>query len=217
MRDYIPDPVSEAEWTIAAFLDALEGEAETSPLVRQLRNELDAQYVSYESKYHSWLPDEAARYALRQAVAVLSAYRLCEKVVSKPRLLAILRRCFVEPLREAVRSATARQLDASQDPFAEIVGIAKLRERSVFGGSFQFEQRRDDNQACYLDVVRCLWHSVFVAEGCPELTPIFCAFDNNWIEAIDPDKHGVRFERAVTLGTGGSLCPFHFFRLRRDP
>jgi hypothetical protein len=214
MHDYIPDPVSEAEWTIAAFLDALEAEAATSPLVDQLRNELDAQYACYELKYRDWLPDEAARYALRQSVAVLSAYRLCQKVVSNPTLLAILRRCFVEPLREAVRSATARQLDGAADPFSEIVGVAKLRERLVFGGSFQFERRRDDNHAYYLDVVGCLWHDFFAAEGCAELTAIFCAFDNNWIDAIDPDKHGIRFERAVTLGTGGSLCPFHFFRVR---
>jgi L-2-amino-thiazoline-4-carboxylic acid hydrolase len=214
--DYIPDPASEAEWAITAFLDALAAESTTAPAIGQLRNQLAADFAQQSEQYRDWLTDEAARHALRQGAAVLSAYRLFGEIVPKPTLLRILQSCFVEPLREAVRSATAHALDNAPDPFAEIVGIAKLRERSVFGGGFQFEKRRDDDAACYLDVVRCLWHRFFVAEGCPELTAIFCAFDHNWIDAIDPARHGVSFERAVTLGTGGALCPFHFFRVRRS-
>jgi L-2-amino-thiazoline-4-carboxylic acid hydrolase len=216
MPEYIPDPALEADWAISAFLDALAADPATAPLVAQLRNQLDADFARCAERYHDWLTDVAARHALRQGAAVLSAYRLLGEAVANPTLLSILQRCFVEPLREAVRSATAHGLDNAPDPFAKIVGIAKLRERSVFGSAFQFEKRRDDHSACYLDVVRCLWHRFFVAEGCPELTAIFCAFDNNWIDAIDPARHGVRFERAVTLGTGGSLCPFHFFRVRRS-
>jgi hypothetical protein len=217
MPAYIPDPASESEWTIAAFLEALAAHPATSPLLSQLKDSLDGQFVHYEQKYHHWLPDDGARYALRQGVAVLSAYRLYSRTLSAPTLLAVLRQCFVEPLREAVRSATARALNGARDPFAEIVAIAKLRERSVFGGGFQFEKSRDDDRACYMDVVRCLWHRFFAAEAYPELTAIFCAFDNNWIEAIDPNQHGVRFERATTLGTGGHLCPFHFFRVTVVP
>ncbi|WP_218021638.1 L-2-amino-thiazoline-4-carboxylic acid hydrolase [Nocardia acidivorans] len=37
-------------------------------------------------------------------------------------------------------------------------------------------------------------------------------FNGNWIDAIDPDTHHMRFERATTLGTGGTHCPFHFDR-----
>src|SRR2546423_11814917 len=93
MPNYIPDPASEAGWAIETFLDGLAEEATTSPLSSQLRNQLDGQFVRYEEKYRHWLPDEAARYALRQGVAVLTAYRLYEEAVSTPTLLAILRRC----------------------------------------------------------------------------------------------------------------------------
>jgi L-2-amino-thiazoline-4-carboxylic acid hydrolase len=214
MSNYIPDPVLEAEWAIQAFVAALAAEDAAAALVDQLRSQLDTQFARYEREYQPWLLDDAARYALRQGVAVLTAYRLYQQTIAAPELLRMLRRCFVEPLRETVCSSTARMLDEAQDPFAEIVNVAKLREQRVFGRSFQFEKPRDDDKACYLDVVRCLWHSFFVSEGCPELTQIFCAFDDNWISAIDPDRHGVRFERALTLGTGGSLCPFHFFRVQ---
>lgn len=215
MNHYIPDPATEAEWVIAAFLDALAADPATSPHVPRLRAELDSWFARYEEKYLNELVDEAARHALRQSITVLMAYRHCRDTIPTQTLLATLQRCFVEPLRERVRSATAQMLDEAADPFGAIVNIAKLRERSVFGHAFRFETRRDDDHGCYMDVMRCLWHSFFVAEGCAELTAIFCAVDGNWIEAIDPARHGVHFERATTLGTGGSLCPFHFFRVKR--
>jgi hypothetical protein len=215
MSDYIVDPASEAEWVIEAFLDALGREEATSQLIGQLRNRLDAEYARLEEKYEHWLIDAPARYALRQSVVVLTAYRHYEETVPRSALLSILGRSFTEPLRQPVLTGTARTLDESDDPFTQLVGISKARERQAFGASFQFERRRDDAFGYYLDIVRCLWHSFFTAEGYPELTGLFCAFDNNWSEAIDPDKHGVRFERVTTLATGGSLCPFHFFRVSR--
>jgi len=93
------------------------------------------------------------------------------------------------------------------------VSVSKSRERHFFGQSFTFERPCDDDRAYFLDVARCLWQSFFVAEGAPELTPLFCEFDANWIDAIDPDRHGVRFSRPTTLGHGGPLCPFHFYRV----
>jgi hypothetical protein len=38
-----------------------------------------------------------------------------------------------------------------------------------------------------------------------------------WIEAIDPARHGFRFDRATTIGYGGSYCPFRFTRARSGP
>lgn len=54
---------------------------------------------------------------------------------------------------------------------------------------------------------------------CPfqAMTPVMCAFDKAWIEAIDPARHGFRFDRATTIGYGGSHCPFHFTRTRSGP
>jgi hypothetical protein len=44
-----------------------------------------------------------------------------------------------------------------------------------------------------------------------------CAFDKAWIEAIDPARQGFRFDRATTIGYGGSYCPFRFTRTRSGP
>lgn len=58
---------------------------------------------------------------------------------------------------------------------------------------------------------------LFARAGVPELTGVLCEFDRNWFEAIEPERHGFRFERTTTLGHGGTHCPFHFHRLRRAP
>lgn len=160
--------------------------------------------------------DEQAKHQLRQSAIVLAAYRHLRDAVRQQELLGLLRAAFTEPLRDAVRAGTAQALEQSDDPFVTMVGISKVREKHSHGEGFVFERPRDDDRAYYLDVTRCLWHSFFVAEGCPELTAIFCAFDEVWIGAIEPGRHELRFERATTLGTGGSLCPFHFFRVERE-
>jgi hypothetical protein len=45
--------------------------------------------------------------------------------------------------------------------------------------------------------------------------PGVLAFDKAWIEAIDPARHGFRFDRVTTIGRDGSHCPFHFSRTPR--
>ncbi|MDX3233671.1 L-2-amino-thiazoline-4-carboxylic acid hydrolase [Streptomyces sp. ME19-01-6] len=80
------------------------------------------------------------------------------------------------------------------------------------GEACTFQRSADNDQRDLLDVQRCFYHDVLRANSASELTPVMCAFDRNWIEAIDPDRHGFRFERATTIGLGGDRCPFHFTR-----
>src|SRR5262249_23514724 len=173
-------------------------------------------WAALASRYKDWLVDEQAKHQLRQSAVVLAAYRHLRSAVPDQELLGLLRVAFTEPLRSVVRGGQAQALDQADDPFGPLVVISKLGEEHFHGGSFVCERPRDDDRAYYLDVTRCLWHSFFVAEGCPELTTIFCAFDEAWIGAIEPGRHGLRFERATMLGQGGSLCPFHFFRVERE-
>jgi len=103
-------------------------------------------------------------------------------------------------------------LDSAPDPFEAMVTLAKSRETQAFGVGFSFRHPIDDDSRFYEDVHRCFYHDVLLANAAPELTPVMCAFDRNWIDAIDPGRHGFRFERTSTIGTGGSHCPFHFTR-----
>lgn len=139
-------------------------------------------------------------------LALLAAYQLLGS-------LDLVRAAFTEPLAEMVRDATTAMLDYAEDPYQAMVDLAKAREEHFFGAGFTFEHAVDDGTRFHQDVHRCLYHEVLAGNGSPELAPVMCAFDGNWIEAIDPDRHGFRFDRATTIGTGGPVCPFHFNRV----
>ncbi|WP_321972833.1 L-2-amino-thiazoline-4-carboxylic acid hydrolase [Paratractidigestivibacter sp.] len=60
-----------------------------------------------------------------------------------------------------------------------------------------------------MDMTACPYATYCTAEGCPELTHIFC--DNDLYAYAHLD--GIRFAREETLGTGGTKCDFW---LKRD-
>lgn len=213
---YTPDPLAENEWVIQTFLGVVAGRLADGDRARRLTETVEAQSAALVAAHDDWLVDEKAASHLRVSAVVLATYRALDGAMSRNALLGLIREAFVEPLRATVGEATGQWLDHAPDPFQAITDISKSRERDYFGAAFAFDRPRDDGGAYYLDIRRCLWHSFFVAEGAPELTPIFCAFDENWIEAVVPGRHGVRFARATTLGTGGPLCPFHFFRASKE-
>jgi hypothetical protein len=158
--------------------------------------------------------DQASRANVRQAALVLASYRALSTVPAD-QLREALANAYSAPFRQFVLASTRHLLDSAEDPFAAIVGFSKQREGSFFGPSFTFDHRQDDRFAYLVDVRRCVWHAFFVANGAPELTPVFCRFDADWIDAIDPAVHGFRFERPTTLGYGGDCCRFWFIRTER--
>jgi len=211
--EYTPDPVAENEWVVAAFLDTVQRRVAGQISVAQLTVDIQMRQQALLETHQDWMVDVQARANLHTSAVVLATYWALQRHLPHDELLALIREAFVWPLRDSIRAGTALMLDHSPDPFQAICMVSKAREIHFFGAGFAFERPRDDDQAYYADVTRCLWHRFFVTNGAPELTPIFCEFDTNWIEAINPARHRVQFSRATTLGNGGPLCPFHFFRL----
>ncbi|GAA5066924.1 L-2-amino-thiazoline-4-carboxylic acid hydrolase [Nocardia callitridis] len=156
--------------------------------------------------------DEPARSNLRVTLAVVVGYRAILPKLGRAAAIAALRAAFVEPLNDFVREHILRTLDEAEDPFATMVAASKDREQNDFGSGFTFDRPIDDNSRYHLNVTSCFYHDVLVAHSVPELAPIMCEFDTNWIDAIDPDTHGFRFSRTTTIGYGGTHCPFHFER-----
>ncbi|MCR5775292.1 MAG: L-2-amino-thiazoline-4-carboxylic acid hydrolase [Lachnospiraceae bacterium] len=61
------------------------------------------------------------------------------------------------------------------------------------------------------DVTECPYFRLFAANGCPELGPIFCRFD----EAESADLPGLVFLRQGTLCTGYDKCDFRYVKKDR--
>jgi hypothetical protein len=149
-------------------------------------------------------------------LVLVAAYEILRPHLGSEAAFEAVHAAFVEPRAPVVREGTRAMLDHAPDPYRAMVALAKTREVAAFGARFTFRHPADDYSRFHADVHRCFFHDVLAKHGVPELTPVLCAFDRNWIDAIDPAVHGFRFDRATTIGTGGSHCPFHFSRIPRD-
>ena len=78
--------------------------------------------------------------------------------------------------------------------------------KSGFGSDAGFKHviHRADSKRYQMDVTACPYVKYCNAEGCEELTCIFCDIDIYAYGHLD----GITFERSQTLGTGGEKCDF---------
>jgi hypothetical protein len=143
----------------------------------------------------------------------LAAYRVLQRCVPKDDAFEKVRRAFIEPGRADTLREMAEMMNTASDPFRDLVTYSKCQEEQFWGSTFNFERVQDDDQAYKLHINECFYHRFFSENGAPELTRLACDINANWIDAIDPAKHGVRFERPSMLGYGGDKCRFYFYRL----
>lgn len=124
----------------------------------------------------------------------------------------LLEQALVEPLEDTIRHATETALDAADDPFAAMVATTRVREKHAFGPRFVFEHPVDDDTEFVSEVRHCYFHELLTAHDAGHLTSVLCAFDANWMGAVDPDRHGFTVDRMTSIATGGESCPFRFRR-----
>jgi hypothetical protein len=170
------------------------------------------QTALYESKRGA-ATDEQHTFHLRCGTLVLAAYRVLQLSVPKDDAFEKVRRAFIEAGRADTFREMAELMDTAIDPFRDLVTHTKSQEQQFLGSTFNFERVQDDDQAYKVHVNECFYHRFFSENGAPELTQIACDSNANWIDAIDPAKHGVRFERPTMLGYGGDKCQFYYYRL----
>ena len=181
----------------------------------ELEADIRARQAEIEDRHAAWVEDEQSGFHLRFAALALAGYRTLLGVLSEEEARDLVRRALIEPSRRWVLEGTRQALDHAPDPFAVMTGISKDKEASFYGRTFDFERPQDDEHAYLLNITRCFWHRFVAANGARELMPIFCDWDTNWMDAVEPARHGLRFERPTTLGYGGDACRFWFIRAAR--
>jgi hypothetical protein len=158
------------------------------------------------------LEDEMSQAHLRMTSLVPASYRaLLSRMAPPERILDILKIAFKEPFSAEMKPGFRQWLDTTPDPLKGMADGAKARATWQYGKTFEFEHEGEgDGDYFASNVKRCFYHSFFVANGAPELTPVFCEWDSIWTEEIVPARHGIRFDRPTTLGYGGDMCRFQF-------
>jgi hypothetical protein len=184
-------------------------QGEGQDIEQVIRAELTA---LYESK-RGLAMDAQSTFHLRCATLALAGYRVLQRSVSKDDAFEKVRRAFIEPGRADTFGEMAELMNTATDPFRQLVAHTKSQEEQFLGSTFRFERVQDDDQAYKVHVHECFYHSFFSEKGAPELTKLACDINANWIDAIEPAKHGVQFERPSMLGYGDDKCQFHYYRL----
>ena len=171
-----------------------------------------------EAGHASWAVDEQSRELhLPFASLALAGYRILLQILPKNEALALVREALVGPSRPHMLGGTKAALDHAHDPFDLMRNISKEKEAGFYGRTFAFERPQDDEHAYLVNITGCFWNSFFARNGAPELMPAFCDFDTNWMDAVEPGRHGFRSERPTTLGYGGDRCRFWLIRAASSP
>lgn len=209
---YVPDPESET----TALIEAFHKHLSDAGVAEELLAAIKSRHAELLAANQHLVVDELASHNIRLTLVTAAAYERLRPTLGQAEALKAVEAAIVEPFAPFVQEATKAMLDNAEDPYQTMVTMAKSRETESFGAGFEFHHTLDDGNHFHQDVHRCHYHDVLVANGVPELTPALCAFDRNWIDAIDPTRHGFRFDRETTIGLGGTHCPFHFSRVPKS-
>lgn len=146
---------------------------------------------------------------------VLASYRVLQQRIDDVESIKdIIEKAFCEPGRIWIQWAMRLSLLFAQDKMKMIVGQTD-KSAASYGKSTVIENQGDGISFYSSNVKRCGYHEFFKANGTPELTRLFCAWDKNWAAEIKPDKHGIKFSRPTTIAAGDDMCRFEFRRLNK--
>ena len=159
----------------------------------------------------------SAQQHLEIACLMLAAYRvLRSKASDQELLLKVLGTALCTPNSWIIRNSTRTMLFFSRDPMTTLVNYTKTRIPPIYGDVFEFSNEGSEEEHFTMRISTCFYHEFFIRNDAKQLTPLFCAWDMNWIEPISAKKHGVEFRRETTLADGGDSCPFTFVRTRES-
>jgi hypothetical protein len=111
---------------------------------------------------------------------------------------AVLRRSF-EVAVEAL---------AKRDHPLDALDAACRKGFAMYGSYYGIEFDRVDPATFEMRVSRCFFHDFFTRHGAPQVTTVLCAWDANWMTALDPAVSGLVSERTTLLSQGDSACRF---------
>jgi hypothetical protein len=152
--------------------------------------------------------DGASKGMLAMSAAVLAAYEvlLREFEHDGPRTILFLQHVFGETLRRSIE-IVIEALAGRRSPL-DAVDAAMRKSSGMYGSYFDFEFERPDPGTFEMKVTRCFFRDFFTRHDARLVTTVLCAWDANWMQALDPAVSGLRSERTSLLSLGDDACRF---------
>jgi L-2-amino-thiazoline-4-carboxylic acid hydrolase len=82
----------------------------------------------------------------------------------------------------------------------------------MYGSYYDIAFDRQDADTFEMRVHRCFFRDHFTRRDNLPLTTVMCAWDANWMRAVDPAVSGLRAERTSLMSLGDDACRFRVVR-----
>jgi hypothetical protein len=98
-------------------------------------------------------------------------------------------------------------LSQRDEPLDKIDKACRKME-PLYGAGWDMTFERPEPGDFEMNVSRCFFRDFFARHDATLVTTVMCAFDVNWMQAIDPAVSGLRAERTSLLSLGDDHCRF---------
>jgi len=152
--------------------------------------------------------DGAAKGMLAMSAVVLAAFEVLRPEFDgdERRTILFLQHVFGEVLQRSIEIVI--EALAKRDAPLDAVEKAMRKSSAMYGSYFRFDFERPDAETFEMRVDRCFFRDFFSRHDATLVTTVLCAWDANWMKALDPAVSGLRAERTSLLSLGGDACRF---------
>ncbi|NMO51384.1 L-2-amino-thiazoline-4-carboxylic acid hydrolase [Actinoplanes sp. TBRC 11911] len=151
-------------------------------------------------------PQSAGMLALTSTV--LAAYETLLPVFDDdPRRTILFLRHMVGAVARRPFEVVFEALGRRKEPL-DVIERACRKEGPLYGTYYDIAFDRQSPDAFEMRVERCFFRDHFARHGSPALTTVMCAWDANWMRAVDPAVSGLRAERTTLMSQGDDACRF---------
>lgn len=152
--------------------------------------------------------DGPAEGMLAMSATVLASYETLPPELDDDgvRTIVFLQRVMGGVLRRSTEIAVGI-LAGRDEPRGAVEGALE-KSSALFGSYFDFDFERPEPETFEMRVERCFFRDFFARHDALLVTTVLCAWDANWMAALDPAVSGLRAERPTLLSLGNDACRF---------
>ena len=152
--------------------------------------------------------DEPSKGALAISATVLAAYEALLPVFDGDERQTIL---YLQHVMSTVLKRpyemTFQMLSKRKNALDKIEKVCR-KDEGVYGAGWEFDFQRPTPELFEMNIRRCFFRDFFARHDGTLVTTVMCAFDVNFMQAIDPAVSGLRAERTSLLSLGDDHCRF---------
>jgi len=188
---------------IGEYLD-LEAPERTDELIKAVR----ARAEELVDADHNLVVDEPSKDALAISAVVLASFEQLLPLFDgdERRTILFLQHVMGTVLKRPYQ-LMFQTLSRREEPLDKIDNACRKME-PLYGDGWDMTFERPEPQVFEMKVRRCFFRDFFARHDATLVTTVMCAFDVNWMQAIDPAVSGLRAERTSLLSLGDDECRF---------